>query len=863
MKETHTMPTGLQAWINQWVWITLLVAFTTGFSHAGDGVYARITQLEPSEGHYHLVWGGTLHFRDPVWYLRPKRWPESGTVQAGQPTPWFNIAEYAGENFHGRMNRAGGVAEFPYISANVISDTDATHRRVIIELATHPDADSIVKRFEDDYEGTQTGFLVSPHLKQDAESLETGAQMTRRRLQWAMEASGGHRIAPTNLIFQTSLWRGQRTDLNRKDSKVLWLLGFNVVANQWPGMHEEFPFGIPLHTHRVRFGPVAYSPQHADRAIHNLWNSRSQQPLANGMPINFSDEITAPVIGSNTNALAWFHRWLEERDVDAKDLGVDHLQDVIPIETPTELRERQVLNKAAANRIFYYTSRFRQSATTQSFRWLTEAVRRYFGDGPLTSTLLADHPYFSGTGLGMGMGPNPAWSSTPLAADWFELAREQALDLIGIEDWIGLQYMYGPRYTWEGFQLMGFQAAMIRSGGQGKVPSIAWITVSDKTNLVLKSTSSLCQGSKHVYHWSYGPTSGSTENYWSDLRPAYDGIVRMSRQVAAAEHILAPGQTRPTRLALLYSISSDLWQPYGYVHMLERRLTYLSLIHDQFLVDFITEEDIDAGRLKQYDVLYITDPCIKESAIKRITTWVHEGGKLYGTGGAGSRNAYNERIDGLASVFGIHSEIETTVQPGPYHIRGALNSIDYMDMIDIQTDAPESLATLGVIGQKTSFTPLENTDVIARFEDGSPAIVRNTFGKGTTLYIGACPAIAYGKEADFVPRALAEKWPDAHRTLINAKAQNVERLIQCSEPVVEAGIYDAEAGSVLILANFTYQHLPRVQIEMPLPKRCSSVRSLSTGALAFDIRDDSGHPHYPYTAVIEVPLGLNDMILFE
>jgi hypothetical protein len=32
--------------------------------------------------------------------------------------------------------------------------------------------------------------------------------------------------------------------------------------------------------------------------------------------------------------------------------------------------------------------------------------------------------------------------------------------------------------------------------------------------------------------------------------------------------------TRKTRVALLYSISSDLWQPWGYIHMLERRATY-------------------------------------------------------------------------------------------------------------------------------------------------------------------------------------------------------------------------------------------------------------------------------------------------
>src|SRR4029434_2071488 len=171
------------------------------------------------------------------------------------------------------------------------------------------------------------------------------------------------------------------------------------------------------------------------------------------------------------------------------------------------------------------------------------------------SSLVADHPYFAGTGLGMGMDePNMAWGGYPLALDWFDLARQRAVDVIGIEDWMGLQYMYGPRYTWEGFQLMGFQAAIFRSGSRGNLPIIAWITPSDETNLVLNTSSDLGQGAKHFYYWPYGPTATSTENYWSDLRGAYDGIVRVARQLAGAENIIASVRTRPERCLRDYSL---------------------------------------------------------------------------------------------------------------------------------------------------------------------------------------------------------------------------------------------------------------------------------------------------------------------
>jgi len=500
-------------------------------------------------------------------------------------------------------------------------------------------------------------------------------------------------------------------------------------------------------------------------------------------------------------ALEHFRKWLAAQRVSPRDLGVGRLEDVEAIETPEHLRERARKDESAARRIFYYTSRFRQHAATERIAWHTESFRRHFPAGAVTSMLVADHPYFAGSGLGMGMTPNPAWSGYPLALDWFDVGRTRPVDLIGIEDWMGLQFMYGPNWTWEGFQLMGFQASIFRSASGGRLPTIAWITPSDETNLRLKSTSALCQGAKHFFYWTYGPTATSTENYWSDLRSAYDGIASITRNLAAAEHIIAPGRPRKTRVALLYSISSDLWQPFGYVHMLERRATYLSLVHNQYLVDMLTEEDIESGRLDQYDVLYTTDPCIKEAAAARIAGWVKAGGFLYGSCATSSRNQFNEPVAGLSPIFGIESSVAAEVQPGRYHIRGALNGLPYIDQIRSTEPFYEDMAVPhGAIGTKVAFKPT-TAETIGVFRNGAPAVVTHAYGKGRTIYIGACPGLAYIKEAKFVPAELKEKWPGNIRGMINAQANlsGASRLVELSHPVVEAGVYDADAGTALVL----------------------------------------------------------------
>lgn len=848
-------------------WITGLgLTLAAASASAAEGVFVRFQLVEPAEKPWFVKLGGYIH-NDP-WYLPDAVWPLRADKDAtrrlapGQFSPWFDLGTHAGKRLHGRLKRAGGVAEFPNVTADFVCGDTHPARRVVIELATAPDDAAVVKRFTESFKGTKTSFLVSPTLRADAESLETASEMTARRLAWAREASGGRRVSPTNLWVQTQFWAPQRPELNVQEAEVLWLLGFNLVGGARDEALEKYPFLEPAGHHWVEFGP-ALTREDIEQQIAGPARKarRSARPTLYG----FSDEIACrPPIGTNAQALAHFRSWLKERGLRPEELGATSLDEVVPVESPPALRERQQAGRAAANRVFVWTTRFRHEAATQRLKWLTESFRRHAPGNALTSTLVADHPYFGGSGLGMGMDrENTTWGGSPLSLDWFGLARERVVDVIGIEDWLGLQYMYGPHSTWEGFQLIGFQAAMFRSGSRGALPIITWITPSDETNLRLKSASALCQGAKHFFYWTYGPTATSTENYWSDLRSAYDGVVAITRQLAGAEHLIAPGRTRPTRVALLYSLSSDLWQPFGYVTMAERRLTYFSLIHDQYLVELLTERDVEAGRLRDYDALYVTDPCVSAAACEAIGGWVRNGGWLYGSCAAASRNEFNEEHAGLADVFGLDPQVEVVTQQGRFDVRGALNDLPWLDQVRL-TPAGEGFGALGV---KVKLKPAKAI-VTGTLADGAPAVLSNRFGKGVAVCVATCPAVSYAKDARFVPAELKEKWPAAQRRFINAVARNsgAPRLVELSTPVVEAGVFEAPAGAALVLANFTYQQIPRLEIRLPVKQTPKRVRSLEMGAVAFTTeRAPANLARQGYRRVVccAVELALNDIVLFE
>ncbi|MBI1375794.1 MAG: hypothetical protein GC159_24050 [Phycisphaera sp.] len=853
----------------------LFVLIATLTARADDGVFVRFKLVEPAETSYCVQLGGFIH--SPNWYL-PKAVVPAGAdrdktkrLTSGAATEWFDLKAHCGKSLHGRQDRAGGVAEFPNLTVQVIADPGAAHVRLTIELATAPSDDAVVRTFDDAFNGNLTSVLISPNLKADAADLETATQMSARRLKWAEEATGGKRVSPKHHIIQTSFWGPQRAELNVQEGRVLWLLGFNVVGGSRPEVLKEYgdDLRVPGHTHNVNFN-LGASEEQIDGWFKNI-ASKDKATYGPGVPYGFADEIAArPPIGNNKAALANFHAWLAARQIDPKDLGVAQLTDVVPLETPEAYKESAKTNEAAARRVFYYTSRFRQVAATQRIRWNTEAFHKYFAEGPITSTLVADHPYFGGTGLGMGFNEqNTAWGGWPLALDWFDLARRQAVDMIGIEDWMGLQYMYGPGYTWEGFQLMGFQSAMMRSGGRGETPIIAWITPSDETNLRLKSFSAIAQGAKHFFYWTYGPTATSTENYWSDLRGAYDGVARVSRQLAAAEHVISPGKLRPTRVALLYSISSDLWQPFDYRHMLERRGTYLSLVHGQYMVDMLTEEDVEAGRLKDYAALYVTDPCIAAKASDAIREWVRGGGMIYGSCAAGSRNEFGEAVDGLADVFGVKPGGAVTTQPGNYRVRAELNAIAPLDHIAMKDATAFGTEGFGVIGVKVGAAADGGGEVAGTFADGAAAVVTHAFGQGRAVYAATTPGISYIKDAKFVKKALGEKWPEAERRFINRLADDsaATPAVVLSSPVVEAGVYEAETGVAVVLANFTYEPIDALEVALPVRGDVGKVHlAASDTPIAFTTEPaPAAYAASGFTKLIrfKVKLGLDEIVVVD
>ena len=173
----------------------LVIAASVAAAPADDGVFVRFALEEPKDAEYFVRLGGYIH-KSP-WYLPKAVVPEAADkdatrrLPAGQFTPWFDLRKFAGDRMHGRLNRSGGVAEFPNVTAQFICDPEAQRRNVVIELATAADDAHVVRRWQESFTGSLTSFLVSPALARDAGDLETASVL--------LETVTDQRSAPRSL----------------------------------------------------------------------------------------------------------------------------------------------------------------------------------------------------------------------------------------------------------------------------------------------------------------------------------------------------------------------------------------------------------------------------------------------------------------------------------------------------------------------------------------------------------------------------------------------------------------------------------------------------------------------------------------
>lgn len=813
--------------------------------------FIRFKITEPAGQRFGVTIGGFRHAGEP-WAL-PNTTAEAPGGAAW--SEWINLSQYP---WHKRFNRSGGIAEFPSLKltiARVNSGEPINGCVVGVQLADEPNEKSVVVSFEERSQSNTIAFLAPVPLRENVKEFETGSQMTARHARWAREAAGGKPFALKKFDVISQLWGHYDPSLERQEALTLRALGFNVLGGLNPSVARAIEMRGYGHTWLYHPDPDAAAAQWKANVEPNLAAERATEDgrwKYQTMPHwVISDEVSAVDFRQvEKNKLnEWFRAYLKNRGVSGDELGAP----VEQIEYPAAAMYEKTFPADAplqTRRLLYYAAKFGHFWSAKQLRRTSDLIRASL-PGMKTETLLPSHGFFGN-----------AWNAYNIGMsyrmlDVFELGAQESVSQLSVEDWLGLNHMYWEGYTWSGGQTFGYYNAIARSAIADKpIMQRALITPSDDGYLQLKAYSSLGQGAKSFFFWTFGPTYIGTENYWSDLRSEYDGIVKLNRALEKSEDVLYPAKTVGDPAAILYSVSHDIWNTNNQAAFVEKRLLWHALKHLQIQPDFLREEDIDAGKLKDYKVLYIVDWCIARKSSKAIDEWVKAGGVLYLSAGAATRDEFNEPFEPPFSsrVWGDGAAQRLVSERHTYNERTDLPTIKPLTTAAVQIG--ERKFDLPVIGSRLDMS--SGAKAFATFADGKTAGQSIVYGRGQIIAVGFMPMLAYGKLAAFKPTTLEEKWTPEPREIIKMTLDHAkfEPVVKTNVPVVEANLLTGASGSALVLANYTYQPIDRLTIDLKLSE--SVKRAISTQGNRVEIKSLGNQ-----RARLTLPLKSVDIILLK
>jgi beta-galactosidase len=162
----------------------------------------------------------------------------------------------------------------------------------------------------------------------------------------------------------------------------------------------------------------------------------------------------------------------------------------------------------------------------------------------------------------------------------------------------------------------------------------------------------------------------------------------------------------------------------------------------QISVDFVSTQEVAQNRLSQYKIMFVPFPVM-------LSKDVADGIKLYIQGGgtvvAEARLAWNNQRGfaspvipglGLDKVFGAREKV---IQPKD---KPQITITDSSNLSGLTSHLVSGAAF------EEDLEPYPGSRVLGRFEDGEPAVIENSTGKGKAILIGSLLALAYEEHHD-------------------------------------------------------------------------------------------------------------------
>ncbi len=358
--------------------------------------------------------------------------------------------------------------------------------------------------------------------------------------------------------------------------------------------------------------------------------------------------------------------------------------------------------------LYHWTQKFRSHYTAMLHRFGSDSIAQSHEDGHFKYKPLAS-PNFQAMPAQKGR----MWTG---ALNLFDLGRTNGLHFMQLEDW-----------TWNPYK-MAFGMEILNAACRKNGQPVGALIVGG--GVELRALACLGLGSRSIMSYLYGPRRVIGPP-WAEHELTQRQWHRLSRWVANLEDDMLATHRRPAEAAILVANTTETNSAYIYTPLWERQYIYMSLMNSGVPVEAVGEEEIiEDDALSRYKVLYVADLHVDSKAQQKIKKWVENGGVLWGAMHALARQEYDEPTDRFDEVFGLAkrdpiTEAPTRALPVEQRRTVTVRPGDYLQAAALQPGYPPAV-----------LHPSPGAEVLATYEDGSAAMVRNRYGKGTAFLLG-------------------------------------------------------------------------------------------------------------------------------
>jgi hypothetical protein len=684
---------------------------------------------------------------------RNGEWTEA--IAPGEAGPWCDL----GPTMNTESSSPFKFIAFPkgakVSRGNDVHRTDGPCLPFGVDIALEPDERKIVKSFEHDPGAPALTVLVQPDLHR-AEGVAATKKTAEIYAELTAELNREPRLGPLpkkiRLYGQVgtphSPWMG--VDDVEASMALQEASGLNTVQiGSGSGKLAEAVLDWGRrHGGLIERSAAYHHSQDMDKIIKHVRDNGLEKVFHY---VSFGDEIGLPAVDVKDPAkMTAFHEFLRRHGETPQSLGLPDWDRVRPLAAlsgdvavqigvlPQE-KKGDAGSLAGLKKLYWYSVEFRNEQGIALFAAKTRALKAALGDAVHTSANLGGmHPFY--------------WMHQ---ASFIEAFKGGAMSLAWTED-----YTYCQPETSR--LVADFQAAYLRKGASYHDTPMMFYCMphwpgNNPEQLIQNAVLEWGQNVKDLDFFDMKPDIWTTENFiaWRGGLPVRRAIRTISGMAGLIEDHLVPARTGPTKIAMLLSESSDLWETEGKgqgavepgsvatnVSQEERKNLWYALRYAGYRVDHVTERDCADGLLKNYSVLYLCGQNLERKAAQTVREWVKSGGVLFATAGAARKDQLDAPSTDLDEALGRGAAAAYERYRGPLRARLELLFVKPLDEMKLADGR-----ALPVYCSREEFTPGAKAQTLASYRNGRPAWVLNEFGKGRAYYTGTLPGQSWAKAA--------------------------------------------------------------------------------------------------------------------